>query len=225
MNFLRMESVSKHFNANGFAIHALKDISFEVEQGEFVAIVGRSGCGKTTLLNIAGAMDFPSSGRVFLDAQETTELDDKGLTEVRRRKIGFVFQFFHLLPTLTVRENVELPLLLAGQSKCADRALECLRWVSMEDYATRFPQQLSGGQMQRVAIARALVHSPKLLLADEPIGNLDNASGNIVVNLLARTAAEFKTTVLMATHSPEAAEHTNTIVQLQDGEIVEIRRN
>ena len=225
MALLRLENVSKHYQADGSAVRALEDVSLDVAQGEFVAIVGRSGCGKTTLLNLAGAMDFPTSGRVLLDANDTAGLDDAGLTDLRRRKVGFIFQFFQLLPTLTAVENIELPLLLAGQISCRDRAREILRWVELEEYAARLPHQLSGGQMQRVAIARALVHSPKLVLADEPIGNLDNTSGDMVIDLLARTAAKLGATVLMATHSLEAAERTDTVVRLRDGRIDEIRQS
>ncbi|HYM11217.1 MAG TPA: ABC transporter ATP-binding protein, partial [Bryobacterales bacterium] len=184
-----------------------------------VALVGRSGCGKTTLLNLAGAMDFPTTGRVWLDGVCTSELSDAALTEVRRRKVGFVFQFFQLLPTLTAVENVELPLLLAGEAGGRARALECLRWVEMDTMAGRFPHQLSGGQMQRVAIARALVHAPQLLLADEPIGNLDTASADVVLALLGRAASELGTTILMATHSMEAAAVASTVVRLRDGRI------
>ncbi len=222
MALLRLENVSKDYRADGSAVRALDDVSLEARPGEFVAIVGRSGCGKTTLLNLAGAMDFPTSGRVLLDANDTAGLDDADLTDLRRRKVGFIFQFFQLLPTLTAVENIELPLLLAGQTSCRDRAREVLRWVDLEEYSARLPHQLSGGQMQRVAIARALVHSPKLLLADEPIGNLDNTSGDMVIDLLARTAAKLGTAVLMATHSLEAAERTDTIVRLRDGRIAEI---
>ncbi|MBI3666651.1 MAG: ABC transporter ATP-binding protein [Acidobacteria bacterium] len=224
MPLVRLEQVTKDYLSDGVAVRALDGVSLEAECGQFVALVGRSGCGKTTLLNLAGAMDFPTSGRVLLDGVCTSELNDAGLTEVRRRKVGFIFQFFQLLPTLTAVENVELPLLLAGQAAARRRALECLRWVEMEELAGRYPHQLSGGQLQRVAIARAIVHAPSLLLADEPIGNLDTASGDIVLELLRRTASELKTTILMATHSAEAAAAANTVVRLRDGRIEEIRR-
>lgn len=203
---------------------ALDGVSLAVSAGEFVSIVGRSGCGKTTLLNLAGAMDFPTTGKVILDGADTSHLDDSRLTAIRRRKVGFVFQFFQLLPTLTAVENVELPLLLAGETACREPALERLRWVEMAEFAGRLPHQLSGGQMQRVAIARALVHSPRVLLADEPIGNLDTTSAEIVMRLLRRVADEFQAAVLMATHSLEAAEMTDTIVQLRDGRIEDLQR-
>lgn len=223
MFLLRLESVTKHYRSDNQDIVALDNVSLAIEAGEFISVVGRSGCGKSTLLNLSGAMDFPTSGAVHINGVCTTGLADTQLTEIRRRQVGFVFQFFQLLPTLSAIENVELPLLLCGQTSNRRQALEKLRWVEMGELADRFPHQLSGGQMQRVAIARALVHSPKLLLADEPIGNLDSTSADIVIKLLRRTADEWGTAVMMATHSLEAAGITDRIVQLRDGRIEEIR--
>jgi putative ABC transport system ATP-binding protein len=222
---LQLADVSKEYAANGTRVLALDSVSLEAAKGEFISVVGRSGCGKTTLLNLCGAMDFPTSGRVLIDGADTTNLPDQQLTEIRRRKVGFIFQFFQLLPTLSAIENVELPLLLAGETSPRQNAMERLAWVEMESYSERLPHQLSGGQMQRVAIARALVHAPPVLLADEPIGNLDSTSADIVMNLLRRVAGELQTTILMATHSLEAAAISDTIVQLRDGRIEEIRRN
>ena len=224
MAVIQLAGVTKEYAANGTSVRALDSVSLEVRKGEFVSIVGRSGCGKTTLLNLCGAMDFPTTGRVLIDGIDTSNLPDRQLTEIRRRKVGFVFQFFQLLPTLSAVENVELPLLLAGQMSCRPLALERLDWVEMASFADRLPHQLSGGQMQRVAIARALVHSPRVLLADEPFGNLDSTSAEIVIKLLRRIASELETSILMATHSTEAAQTTDTIVQLRDGRIEEIRR-
>lgn len=223
MSLLRLESVTKHYRSDNQDIVALDNVSLAVEAGEFISVVGRSGCGKSTLLNLSGAMDFPTSGAVHINGVSTSGLADTQLTEIRRRQVGFVFQFFQLLPTLSAIENVELPLLLCGQTSNRRQALEKLRWVEMGELADRLPHQLSGGQMQRVAIARALVHSPKLLLADEPIGNLDSASADIVIKLLRRTADEWGTAVVMATHSLEAAGVTDRIVQLRDGRVEEIR--
>ena len=222
MSLLRLESVTKHYRSDNQDIVALDNVSLVVEAGEFISVVGRSGCGKSTLLNLSGAMDFPTSGTVHINGVSTTGLADTQLTEIRRRQVGFVFQFFQLLPTLSAIENVELPLLLCGQTSNRRHALEKLRWVEMGELADRLPHQLSGGQMQRVAIARALVHSPKLLLADEPIGNLDSTSADIVIKLLRRTADEWGTAVVMATHSLEAAGITDRIVQLRDGRVEEI---
>jgi len=221
---LDLQNVSKLYKADQAVVRALDGVSLTVAAGEFVSIVGRSGCGKTTLLNLAGAMDFPTEGKVILDGANTSDLDDSELTAIRRGKVGFVFQFFQLLPTLTAVENVELPLLLAGKTACREPALDRLRWVELEEHAGRLPHQLSGGQMQRVAIARSLVHAPRILLADEPIGNLDSTSAEIVMKLLRRVADDFGAAVLMATHSLEAAEISDTIVHLRDGRIEEVRR-
>ena len=189
-----------------------------------MALVGRSGCGKSTLLNLAGAMDFPTSGRVLLEGVDTLSLGVAGLAMLRRRRVGFIFQSFQLLPTLSVIENVELPLLLGGSRGARAAAEERLSWVEMEAFARRMPYQLSGGQMQRVAIARALVHSPALLLADEPTGNLDTATGDAVLQMLQRVARQQSTTILMATHSAEAAALADTVVRLRDGRIEEVRQ-
>jgi putative ABC transport system ATP-binding protein len=222
MNVLRLERVSKHYITEGNPVVALEDISLEFQAGEFVALVGRSGCGKSTLLNLAGAMDFPTSGTVALDGVVTSELGDAALTRLRREKVGFIFQSFQLLPTLSVAENVELPLLLAGAPNERKTAIEQLRCVEMDGYASRMPHQLSGGQAQRVAIARALVHSPRLLLADEPTGNLDDTTSDLILSLLRSIATEQNTTILMATHSAEASAIADTVVHLRDGRVTEL---
>ncbi len=217
-----IDCVSKTYDSDGQRVTALDSVSLTVQAGSVTAIIGRSGCGKTTLLNLAGAMDFPTSGEVRIDGRSTSSLSDAELTALRRTRIGFVFQFFQLLPTLTVLENVELPLLLAGAASTGAPARDRLRWVGLEDRASAKPHQLSGGQMQRVAIARALVHSPQILIADEPTGNLDTAIGAQVLELLHRAAAQFEVAVLMATHSAEAAAMAGTRVHLRDGRIAEI---
>jgi ABC-type lipoprotein export system ATPase subunit len=219
-----LQHVSKVYRSDGQAVRALEDVSLEISPGLLGALVGRSGCGKSTLLNLAGAMDFPTSGQVLWEGVSTSSLDDAGLTRLRREKVGFVFQSFQLLPTLTVIENVELPLLLAGRAGARAAATEMLRWVELEGLAQRFPHQLSGGEMQRTAIARALVHRPRLLLADEPTGNLDTATGNVILALLSRVAGEQKTAVLMATHSDEAAAMAGVIFQMRDGRIAQVLR-
>lgn len=222
MSVLRLDHVTKHYVTEGLPVPALQDVSLEVQSGEFVALVGRSGCGKSTLLNLAGAMDFPTSGTVWLDGVATSSLADAGLTKLRREKVGFVFQSFQLLPTLSVVENVELPLLLAGAGGARESALAQLRWVDMESYAARMPYQLSGGQAQRVAIARALVHSPRIVLADEPTGNLDTSNSELILTLLRNIATEQNTTIVMATHSAEASAIADTVVHLRDGRVVEL---
>jgi ABC-type lipoprotein export system ATPase subunit len=224
MPILSLQAVSKDYLTDGQPVHALSGLSLNVERGEFVALVGRSGCGKSTLLNLAGAMDFPTSGKVLLDGISTSSLNDSGLTQLRRERVGFIFQSFQLLHTLTVFENVELPLLLAGKSNSREIARERLTWVELEGLGDRFPHQLSGGQMQRVAIARALIHSPSILLADEPTGNLDTTTGNVIIELLRRLTREQNTATIMATHSVEAASLANTVVRLRDGKIEEITR-
>ncbi len=218
MPLLRFNRVSKFYSD----VPALEEVSLNVERGQFVALVGRSGCGKSTLLNLAGAMDFPTSGEVILDGVVTSSLSETALTRLRREKVGFVFQSFQLLPTVSVIENIELPLLLARRPRARETALERLRQVEMEGYGSRMPYQLSGGQMQRVAIARALVHSPALLLADEPTGNLDSTTGDVILKLLQTIALEQRTTILMATHSVEAAGIADTVARLRDGRVQEI---
>jgi ABC-type lipoprotein export system ATPase subunit len=221
MPILSLQDVSKDYLTDGQPVHALSGLSLDVERGEFVALVGRSGCGKSTLLNLASAMDFPTSGRVFLDGVSTSALKDAGLTRLRRERVGFIFQSFQLLHTLTVLENIELPLLLAGKPNPREAARERLAWVELDGLGNRFPHQLSGGQMQRVAIARALIHSPSILLADEPTGNLDTATGNVILELLRRLTREQNTATIIATHSLEAASLANTVVRLRDGKIEE----
>jgi len=224
MPILSLQDVSKDYLTDGQPVHALKGLSLNVERGEFVALVGRSGCGKSTLLNLAGAMDFPTTGKVLLDGVSTSSLKDNGLTQLRRERVGFIFQSFQLLHTLTVFENVELPLLLAGKHNPREAARERLAWVELEGLGDRHPHQLSGGQMQRVAVARALIHSPSLLLADEPTGNLDTTTGNVILELLRRLTREQNTATIVATHSLEAASLANTLVRLRDGKIEEITR-
>jgi ABC-type lipoprotein export system ATPase subunit len=224
MAILSLQGVSKEYFTNGESVRALNGVTLEVQAGEFVAVVGRSGCGKSTLLNLAGAMDFPTTGEVFIDGTSTTGLNDAGQTKLRREKVGFVFQSFQLLHTLTTVENVELPLLLAGKPAAREEAHLRLKWVELEGLEQRMTHQLSGGQMQRVAIARALVHSPKLLLADEPTGNLDTTTGTVILQLLKRLTREQQTATIMATHSLEAAEVCDTLVRLRDGQIEEITR-
>jgi ABC-type lipoprotein export system ATPase subunit len=183
--------------------------------------VGRSGCGKSTLLHLAGAMDFPTAGHVRLDGVATDALNELGLTKLRREKVGFVFQSFQLLNTLSVVENVEVPLLLAGHTNPRPIAMERLASVGIPELAHRMTHQLSGGQMQRVAIARAMVHGPRILLADEPTGNLDTATGTTILELLRRLCTEQNVTILMATHSAEAAAIADSVVRMRDGRVVQ----
>ena len=218
---LKLRNVSKVYASDGQNVAALYDVSLSIEAGSITALLGRSGCGKSTLLNLAGAMDFPTSGEVLIDGRATSGLSEVELTLLRRKRIGFVFQFFQLLPTLTVLENVELPLLLAGESNTSGPALDRLAWVGLTGTRAASLPHWPGGQM-RVAIARAPSLPQTFLVADEPTGHLDTASGVQVLNLLQESASRFGATVLMATHSAEAASIATTRVRLRDGRIAEI---
>lgn len=218
---LAFKNVVKDYRSDGERVRALDGVSLEVRTGQFIALVGRSGCGKSTLLHLAGALDFPTAGCVMLENDATDKLNEAGLTRLRREKVGFVFQSFQLINTLSVVENVEVPLLLAGDTNPRPKAVERLELVGLAALAHRKTHQLSGGQMQRVAIARALVHGPRLLLADEPTGNLDTATGNSILALLRSINSERGATILMATHSTEAAAIADEVVRMRDGRIVE----
>jgi ABC-type lipoprotein export system ATPase subunit len=222
---LRLEHVRKNYVSDGQVVHAVDDVSLSLNPADFLALTGRSGCGKSSLLNLAGAMDFPTSGTVWLDGESTSQLNDAELTRVRRQKVGFIFQSFQLLNTLSVIENVELPLLLAGIRETRTRAQQQLDLVDIGELASRMPHQLSGGQMQRVAIARALVHRPLLLLADEPTGNLDTATGNLILGLLRRIADERQVAIIMATHSGESTRYCDAVIKMRDGRIEESRHS
>jgi ABC-type lipoprotein export system ATPase subunit len=204
-------------------VTALDDVSLDVAEHEFVAITGPSGCGKSTLLHLIGALDVATSGEVRVADVALHSAGDAELTQFRRRDLGIVFQFFHLLPTMTVEENVCLPLMLAGvaMKTVRERAAAMLALVDLSDRAGHFLHQLSGGQLQRAAIARALVHEPKVLLADEPTGNLDSASAEQVMALLERIASQRRTTLLLVTHSEEIARRTDRRIRMRDGRILE----
>lgn len=200
----------------------LDGVSFEVAAGERIALTGPSGSGKTTLLNCLGGVDWPDEGTITLQGQMIGQLDSNALARVRRRQIGTVFQFFHLLPTLTVAENIELPLQLLGvpASDRADRVAVFVERVGLRDRASALPGQLSGGEQQRVAIARALVHQPVLILADEPTGNLDSANGANILSLLQELTGETGTALVLVTHSEEAASICHRRIHLRDGRVI-----
>ncbi len=218
---IRLSNVRKLYRTSELETTALDDVSLEVEQGEFVAIMGPSGCGKSTLLNIVGLIDTPTSGGYVLDGTEVSRYPESRLTEVRKHTVGFIFQSFNLIDDLTVYENVELPLLYQGMSRPGrkTRVREVLELVGLESRAKHKPAQLSGGQQQRVAVARAVVGDPKLIVADEPTGNLDTKNGEDVMDMLA-TLNEQGATILMVTHSPSHAERAHRLVSLLDGRIV-----
>jgi putative ABC transport system ATP-binding protein len=204
-------------------VQALSGISLDIAQGEFIALMGASGCGKITLLNIIGGIDRATSGSVLVNGDDLAKMNDDQLTRVRATKIGFIFQFFNLLSTLTVRENVALPLELLGKTKAADirkKVDRILERVNISKRADFYPAHLSGGELQRTAIARALIHSPQLILADEPTGNLDTDNGIAILDLLRTINKEDGHTVVMATHSPEAAAYAHRMLKIKDGLLI-----
>ena len=206
---------------------AVAGVSFSAAAGDFIALMGPSGCGKSTLLHLCGAMDRPTSGAIRLDGTDLARLSDDRLTRIRRERIGFVFQFFNLLPTLTLVENIAVPLLLAGRSPAeATRTAATLgERVGLSSRLEAYPAQVSGGEMQRAAIARAIVHEPALLIADEPTGNLDSANGARVLGLLQELNASMRLTILLATHDQDIASAAHRTMQMRDGRVVhEVRR-
>jgi putative ABC transport system ATP-binding protein len=217
------DRVSRTYEAGGSRVQAVTDVSLSLEPGEFVALVGPSGCGKSTLLHLCGAMDRPSRGTVHLEGVALDALKDDALTLIRRDRIGFVFQFFNLLPTLTALENVTLPSLLAGgrAAGVTREAADLLDRVGLGDRRDHYPRQLSGGEMQRVALARALCHHPALIIADEPTGNLDSENGQVVLALLTELNRETGVTLLLATHDRDVAAAAGRVVRMRDGRIDE----
>ncbi len=216
--------LSKHYGEHH--VNALKGVSLTIQPGEFVALMGPSGCGKSTLLNILGTIDRPTHGQLLIHGQDVFSQDEKDLTRFRREQLGFVFQFFNLLSTLTVAENVSLPLDLNPAMKEPERQQTVnamLEKVGMAHRADFYPAQLSGGEMQRVAIARALVHQPQIILADEPTGNLDTENGEAILNLLKNLSQEGWQVILMATHSEEAARYAHRVIRMKDGQIRDVR--
>jgi putative ABC transport system ATP-binding protein len=202
------------------AVHALRGVTLEFPTGQFTAIMGPSGSGKSTLMHLLAGLDKPSSGSVVLDGQELSELDDAGLTRLRRDRLGFVFQAFNLVPVLTAEENILLPLTLAGRKPEKEWHDQLIAAVGLGDRLTHRPSELSGGQQQRVAVARALIHRPAVVFADEPTGNLDSKSSDEVLDLLRNAVDDFGQTVVMVTHDPHAASVADRIVVLRDGQVV-----
>jgi putative ABC transport system ATP-binding protein len=225
VSVLIVEDVRKTYAGGETPVEAVRGVSLVLEAGDFVAVMGPSGCGKSTLLHLCGAMDLPTSGRVLVDGVDVSGLDDDALTRLRRERIGFVFQFFNLLPTLTIAENVALPLLLAGrpEREARRRADALVERVGLGARAGHYPQQVSGGEMQRAAMARAVVHAPALLVADEPTGNLDSENGARVLELLGELNRDTGVAVLLATHSDETAAAARRTVHMRDGEVERVR--
>jgi putative ABC transport system ATP-binding protein len=220
---ITLKNVSHDYAASDESapVHVLDDVTLDIASGDFAVLMGASGSGKSTLLNLVGAVDRPTRGQVFLGDVETSALHESALTSLRRTTIGFIFQFFNLIPTLTVAENVAFPLSLARKPKgeIAARVDEVLQRVGLPHRARHYPNELSGGEMQRVAIARAIVHRPPLLLADEPTGNLDSKNGALILELLREIHQSLRPTIVMATHSSHAASFGDYVVQVTDGRV------
>jgi len=218
---VRAENLHKSFVLGASAVGALRGVDFSVSRGEFVAVMGPSGCGKTTLLNLVGGIDVPSRGSVWVDGVEISRLSDDELTDLRRDRLGYVFQFYNLIPTLTARENVETPMQFRGKSRAErrERASALLARVGLGDRADHKPSELSGGEQQRVAIARALANDPAIVLLDEPTGDLDSATGKEILGLLTKLNREEKVTLMVATHDAAVAAICSRVVKLRDGKI------
>ncbi|MBI9051978.1 MAG: ABC transporter ATP-binding protein [Anaerolineaceae bacterium] len=223
MSIIKTENLSKIYHSHTSGVTALDQVNIEVAEGEFVAVMGPSGCGKSTLLHLLGGLDLPSEGRIWINDQAIDAMSDDHLTEMRRRNIGFIFQFFNLIPVLSAVENAALPLTLDG-IKMEDAKLEAEKWLirfGLEDRLQNRPDQLSGGQQQRVAVARALVANPALILADEPTGNLDTRSGDEIAELLHEVVETYHRTVVMVTHDPRIAAFSDRIIFLKDGKVID----
>lgn len=216
LEVLRAENISKIYCQNAVSLQALHDVSVTIQKGEFVAVLGRSGSGKSTLLNILAGLDRPSEGKVYIDGTDIFNLSEEKRTLLRREKIGFVFQAYELLHSLTVAENIRLPELIAD----ADYAGELLDALEIRKYEKCYPDQLSGGEQQRTAIARALINHPPILFADEPTGNLDSKTERIVIDLLKKLAAKYETSILIVTHNEDLVKDADRVIRLEDGEIV-----
>jgi len=220
MALVELRNVSKIYHLGGEEIRALDDLSLDIQEGEFISIIGPSGSGKSTLMHILGCLDSPTSGTIKLDGTMIQDASPRELARIRNQKIGFVFQFFNLLPKLNVLQNVELPMIYSGlpARKRRERALEALKMVEMENRARHRPMQLSGGQQQRAAIARALVNNPKIVFGDEPTGNLDSHTGELILELFRRLSQEGRT-IALVTHDPEIAASTPRRIEIRDGRI------
>jgi putative ABC transport system ATP-binding protein len=226
MAILETRELTKIYGRNETAVTALDHVSMSIEPGEFVAVMGPSGCGKSTLLHLSGGLDQPTSGKVMLDGVDISSMSDDRLTTIRRQRIGFVFQFFNLIPILSAAENTSLPLVLDGirQSEANQKAILWLERLGLDDRPTARPNQLSGGQQQRVAIARAMITEPALILADEPTGNLDSRASDEIASLLRQVSSEWGRSVLMVTHDPRIAAYADRIIFLKDGRVVDETR-
>lgn len=225
IDLIEAKKINKNFFVGKQTVTVLKDIKFSIQKGEFVSIMGPSGCGKSTLLYILGGLDFPSNGEVLIEGKNIAKMNDKEKASIRRNKIGFIFQFYNLVQNLTVKENILLPIAMDGKKMANynDKLNKILEFVGLSDRRDFTPRELSGGQQQRVAIARALIAEPELILADEPIGNLDSKSGTQIMQLFKKINEEKGTTIIQVTHSSEASEYGSKIIKMQDGVIMSIK--
>ena len=221
MSLLEVKSVSKIYRKGNNAVHALKDIKFSVDKGEYIAIVGESGSGKSTLLNIIGALDTPTEGKVIINNKDLFSMKDSELTVFRRRNIGFVFQGFNLIPELTVEQNIIFPVLLDYKKPDRKYLEELLNILGLQERKNHLPSELSGGQQQRVAIGRALITRPSLILADEPTGNLDSKNSSEVISLLKESSQKYEQTIIMITHSRSIAQAADRVLRVSDGILVD----
>jgi putative ABC transport system ATP-binding protein len=222
MNILEVKNLYKTFGSGDTKVEALKNVSFSVSKGEFVAVVGESGSGKSTLLNAIGALDTPTSGKVFIDGKDIFSMKEEQLTIFRRRNIGFIFQAYNLIPELSVEQNIIFPLLLDYKKPDIAYVEEILNVLSLKDRRNHLPRQLSGGQQQRVAIGRALITHPMLILADEPTGNLDSKNSKDVVSLLKATASRYQQTIIMITHNQNIASAADRVLEISDGVLTDL---
>lgn len=220
MEILKVENISKTYDTGGVPVQALDDISFSVEKGEFVAVIGASGSGKSTLLHILGGVDRPTEGRVFVNGEDIYEQDEEALAIFRRRQVGLIYQFYNLIPVLTVEENISLPVKLDGRRINRERLAELLKVLGLVKRRKHLPNQLSGGQQQRVSIGRALINAPAIVLADEPTGNLDTKNAQDIMNLLKYSNRAYKQTIILITHDREAAMQADRLLEIQDGKLV-----
>ncbi|KAJ50206.1 ABC transporter [Clostridium tetanomorphum DSM 665] len=219
MTILKTTNLKKYYGSGEMAVHALDGVNLSVENGEFVAVIGTSGSGKSTLLHMLGGLDCPTSGSVMVDGKEIFKLKEEELTIFRRRKIGFIFQSFNLVPMLNIYENIVLPIELDGNKPDKRYVKQIIQTLGLESKLQNFPNQLSGGQQQRVAIARALATKPAIVLADEPTGNLDSKTSQDVIGLLKVTGKKFNQTIVMITHNEELAQLADRIIRIEDGKI------
>ncbi len=220
MTLIEVKNLNKIYGSGETEVKALKNINLNIEQGEFVAIVGQSGSGKSTLLHLIGGVDIPSSGEVIIDGKNIYKLKEKELSILRRRKLGFIFQFFNLIPVLTAQENIEMPVLLDNEKIDKKYMNELLRILGLEERKNNYPSQLSGGQQQRVSIGRALANKPSIILADEPTGNLDSKNSKEVLELLKYCAKKYNQTLILITHDINIAKSADRVITIEDGEII-----